>query len=319
MKNKGFTLVELLVVIAIIGTLIGLLLPAVQAAREAGNRASCLNNIRQIGLAFLNCENSKRYFPAACYTKAAASANPKFPENVAGKEHSWRVLVMPFMEESNISNLYNWNLHWYEGSNLSVSKNKINLYYCNSTPTRTDMVNVPTSPDSDSLRPALGNILLGSTDYESCTGVKKNVVGTPDPYIVNGDGALLKDKITRLSSIYDGTSKTILIGECASRPDVYKLRLKISGTVNQCVGWSDSLGPFKVDPMLPNGNKGALIGQGIPMNVTNDGEFYGWHPGGVVVVMCDGSTKLVSDSIDLNAFCAGITRGSGENITGLGE
>lgn len=313
-KKTGFTLVELLVVIAIIGTLVGLLLPAVQAAREAANRANCASNLKQIGLSFLNCENTRRYLPAACYTKASATSKP--PENRAGKEHSWRILVMPFMEESNISDRYNWNEHWYSSVNLGVVKNKVKVYYCPSSPTGPEILNVPASPDSDSLRPPLGNIALGTTDYETCTGVKKNVVGPPDPYAVGivGDGALVKDNITRLNNISDGTSKTFLVGECAGRPDVYRTKLKVSGTVNQCVGWGDSLGPFKVDPMLPNGTKGAAIGQGIPTNVSNDGEFYSFHPGLVVIVFCDGSTRNISDNINLNVFCSLVTKSGGEIV-----
>lgn len=312
MQKKGFTLVELLVVIAIIGTLVGLLLPAVQAAREAARRTSCSSNLRQIGLSFMNCENSRKYFPAAAFTKASATTRPT--GNPSGKEHSWRVLTMPFMEESQISNSYNWNNHWYDPVNLPVAGRKIPIYSCASAVTPADLINVPVSPDSDSVRPALGQVSLGGTDYEVCTGVKKNVV-SPDIYLAGGEvavGALDKDKITRLSSVTDGTTKTILVGECSSRPNVYRARLKDPVAINQCVGWADSLGPFKIDPMLPTGFKGAAPNAGLPMNSSNDGEFYSFHPAGCVFVMCDGSTKLVAQDIELRVFCALVTRAGGE-------
>lgn len=312
-KRNGFTLVELLVVIAIIGTLVGLLLPAVQSAREAARRTSCSSNVRQIGLSFLNCENTRKYFPAAAFTKVSATTRPL--GNPSGKEHSWRVLTMPFMEENQISNSYDWNSHWYDPINLSVATNKVSVYSCASAIPSPNTVDVPASPDSDSVRPALGQLSLGGTDYEVCTGVKKNVV-SPDVYLAGGEiaaGALDKDKITKLASVTDGTTRTILVGECASRPYVYRAKIKDPVAINQCVGWADSLGPFKVDPMLATGFKGAVPNAGVPMNASNDGEFYSFHPAGCVFVMCDGSTKLVSQDIDLRVFCALVTRAGGES------
>jgi len=313
MKKRGFTLVELLVVIAIIGTLVGLLLPAVQAAREAANRTNCSSNVRQIGLAFLNCADSRNYLPAACYTVASAKMNPKPVGNPSGVEHSWRVLVMPYMEEGNLASSYNWNEHWYSQNNLNAAMRKVSVYYCPSA-VRGELNNYPASPDSDSIRPSISNLSLASTDYEVCTGVKKKVVD-PDIYINGGDssvGALDKDKVTKLSSIMDGTSKTILVGECVSRPYVYRLRKIEQGSVNQCISWADNLGPFKVDAFRPDGFKGAAPNAGMPINASNDGEFYSFHPGGCVVVMCDGSTRLISQDVDLRVFCGLVTRSGGE-------
>ncbi|MFM8283194.1 MAG: DUF1559 domain-containing protein, partial [Planctomycetaceae bacterium] len=200
-------------------------------------------------------------------------------------------------------------------SNLAVGMRKVPIYLCPSAPDR-GVVNVPVSPDSDSARPALGARALATTDYEDVTGVKKSVV-SPDIYPSGtiGDGAIVKDRVTKLSSITDGTSKTVLIAECAGRPFVYRMRQVQNGLVNQCVGWSDSLGPFKIDPMLPSGIKGAAPGAGVPMNVANDGEVYSFHPGGAVAVFCDGSTRFITDTIDLSTFCALITKGAAETVS----
>ena len=332
--RNAFTLVELLVVIAIIGTLVGLLLPAVQSAREAARRVNCQSNVRQIGLAFMNCADSRRFLPAAMFSAASAALRPE--GNPAGKEHSWRILVMPFMEEGNASALYKWDKHWYDAtsnggsaidptltvppdSNLGIGMRSVAAYLCPSSPGRDTLVNVPASPDTDSVRGALGPLPLATSDYEVCTGVKKNVLAAPDPYASGtvGDGALVKDRVTRLKEILDGTSKTILVTECAGRPAVWRAKTREAASVNQCVGWSDNLGPFKVDPMIASGQKTpkAAPGAGIPMNATNDGEVYAFHPGGATIVMCDGSTRFVAQDIDLVTFCAMVTKAGGESVT----
>jgi len=97
-KNRGgFTLVELLVVIAIIGTLVGLLLPAVQQAREAARRSACSNNMKQLGLSLLNFESARKRLPAASDRSANDGSNP-------GSGHSWITMCLPFMEEVNLYN-----------------------------------------------------------------------------------------------------------------------------------------------------------------------------------------------------------------------
>ncbi|NBW96430.1 MAG: DUF1559 domain-containing protein [Planctomycetia bacterium] len=299
----------MLVVIAIIGVLVGLLLPAVQAARESARRNACSSNLRQIGIAFQTCVDAKKYLPAACYTTASATSKPA--QNPAGKEHSWRVLVMPFMEEQAIANAYDWSKHWYEEPNLTTARQRVAVYRCPSVSPPTT-VNIPASPDSDSNRPALGSLPLATTDYEVCTGLKTGLL-SPNPYPSSAQrvGIVDKDVVTPIRQVTDGLSKTILAMECAARPDTWRAQSKTM-EVNQCVGWADSLGPFKVDPMLPNGQKGAAVNVGMPMNSANDGEVYSFHPGTAAFVFGDGATRFIADTVDLKTFCALMTRTAGD-------
>ena len=320
-RRRGFTLVELLVVIAIIGTLVGLLLPAVQSAREAARRNACSNNMRQQGVAFHNLLDARKYLPAACYTTASANTStfPTPPKgNTSRTEHSWRVLVMPYMEDQIAVQGYDFSKNWYDAANLPTAQKEMPVYRCPSSQQGAGVSSLPASPDSDSGRTATTlSAPLGRADYECMTGVKKSVL-SPDPYNPSGRteslGALDKDKVTELSKITDGTSKTLMLVECAGRPSVYVTTTVVSGTTNQSTGWADNLGPFKLDPMNPNGTKGAAANTGVAMNATNDGECYSFHAGGINTVFCDGSTRYIADNVELKVFCAAVTRAGNEQV-----
>jgi len=327
-RRRGFTLVELLVVIAIIGVLVGLLLPAVQSAREAARRMQCANNMRQFGLAFHNAHDTLGYFPAACYTidSTDLSEFPSAPRgNPSRTEHSWRVKVMPYMEDNNLANQYDFDLNWWEGNNLVVAQQNVSVYRCGSAPEPDPILSTPPGPtrDSDSQAPALTlSAPLGLSDYEVFTGVKNKVLD-PDPYASKGpvaDGALVKDKVSTMGQIKDGTSKTLLVVEAAGRPSMYRGKPAVpTGEVNQCLGWADSLGPFKLHLIGPDGLKNSVPkNQGLPFGGswggTNDGEAYSFHPSGMNAVKADGSTSHITQDVDLRVFAAMITRMGGETV-----
>src|SRR6476620_1376361 len=121
-RNRGFTLVAVLVVIAIIGVLVALLLPAIQAAREAARQSQCQNNMRQIGLAFLNFHESRKQFPLAF-------TNP----NIGG-QNNWAPFVFPYLEEQNLIAGYDLKVDWWRPPNGAIAATQLSIVQCPSTP-----------------------------------------------------------------------------------------------------------------------------------------------------------------------------------------
>lgn len=311
MKRSAFTLVELLVVIAIIGVLIGLLLPAVQSARESARRMSCANNLKQQGLAMHNCIDSKNALPPAAQTVDSSY------------EHSWRAYVVAFMEENSIADQYDFKKNWWE--NATAVAQQPNLFKCPSAiPAQGGYSSIdgPTR-DSDSAAPSLNPNSFGYTDYETFTGVKEYIFpDATNPYINDGpecDGVLVKDTPTKIAQIVDGLSHSLLIVECASRPDTYKAsngRHIPTGNTNQCISWADSLGPFKLHGIDANGDKVKRSDSNVPFNATNDGEAYSFHPGLMNTCFADGSVRTINEDVNLYVFAAIITRAGSEVNTG---
>src|SRR3954464_1279017 len=133
-NQNGFTLVELLVVIAIIGILVALLLPAVQAAREAARRTQCVNNLKQLGLALLNYESAKKCLPPGQLAEFAA---PDPPNKKYGNYFSVQVQLLSYFEEENVRQLFQltfnpadpdpWNAYVYGGKNIAAAEALPNL------------------------------------------------------------------------------------------------------------------------------------------------------------------------------------------------
>ena len=139
-RTLGFTLVELLVVIAIIGVLVALLLPAVQAAREASRRSKCTNNARQLGLALHNYHDVVGVFPIN-YSQSAQG--PNGPAGNSGdnesRQCSWMALILPYIEQSGLYNSIDWNLGMKDASgrptsNVAIAQTVVQAYRCPSDP-----------------------------------------------------------------------------------------------------------------------------------------------------------------------------------------
>src|SRR5579871_6392854 len=195
--RRGFTLIELLVVIAIIAVLIGLLLPAVQKVREAAARASCQNNMKQIGLAMYNFESSRAKFP------------PAFKANGVPFAYfgTWSPLaeLNPFFEQTAIYNQMDLTVQTYNSfipfnittPNQFAVQQVVKLFLCPSD----KMTPVTTGP-------AYGVPVMGPTNYAFCNGSGVNG-GSP----WNGDGVFIVRQMMRVEDIQDGTSNTAMMSE----------------------------------------------------------------------------------------------------------
>jgi len=318
--RHGFTLVELLVVIAIIGVLVALLLPAVQAAREAARRSSCQNNLRQIGLAFHNFHDSSNAFP---------------PLRIAGGD-GWAscfVLIAPYMEQSTLYNA--WDLtKRYSQQTVMAQQPHIKTYYCPARRSPKELsiaeqwyVNDPTPPPNPVTSEA-AQFRFGSQnnppgalgDYAACVGDMRGnpnnpnaenwfntesngaiIIGSTVPTVSTGSAQTLVLTIwtsnTRFSRIEDGTSTTFLAGEkhipakMFGRPKVGDGPL-YSGSwtcfAGRIAGIEDPLGRGPTD-IFPSGG----VVDGIFAR-----KFGGVHPGICQFVFCDGSTRAVRVTID---------------------
>jgi len=187
----AFTLVELLVVIAIIGILVALLLPAIQAAREAARRSQCKNNLRQLALAVLNYESSKKHLPPGVEINALT--------NTSANNGAWGVHghILDYLEEDNLRNLVDINVAW--DFQTPINNLRIVAFSCPSD-----------SPAAAVRDPGGGKVLLFSTTY----GFNMGTWFVYDPQTkIGGNGAFYPNSFLKLAKFTDGTSHTLLAAE----------------------------------------------------------------------------------------------------------
>jgi prepilin-type N-terminal cleavage/methylation domain-containing protein len=205
--RRGFTLVELLVVIAIIGLLVAILLPAIQAAREASRRTHCSSNLRQVGLAMLTFHDVNKKFPSAYQSQPGGEMGPANSETGdAGPGWTCLFQILPFLEGSTAADQFNTKLPSWHAENAEAALQVIPTYLC---PSVSDQTLSYVVRDEHGERLAV----FSRAHYVANAG-QRAVWEEPDDELSRiANGPLFRNSRIRIRDITDGTSRTIFLGE----------------------------------------------------------------------------------------------------------
>jgi prepilin-type N-terminal cleavage/methylation domain-containing protein/prepilin-type processing-associated H-X9-DG protein len=322
-RGHGFTLVELLVVIAIIGILIALLLPAVQAAREAARRASCTNNLKQIGIALANFESQYRRLPAGL------TGWNKTQDGWMG--HPALLQMLPFMEEVSLLQPFDFQQRWVDPTNQHILAMQIPSYQCPSDDTAGRIYQMYDSTSKQDYRFSRSNyaVSFGKTGIwlkpdervnpqEYSPSEQSRLVQRgqdPELFDWDTDGPFRVHVGRTLSEFLDGTSQTIAGSELrAGRTDLAELGNYTTDRrglwAMPWMGRSIYLHRNTPNSSVPDGLQSyACVKDVAPCEAVGSSRSEhatarSWHPGGVNAVFTDGHVRFYTDSIDVDAWQA---------------
>ena len=307
-NRSGFTLVELLVVIAIIGILVALLLPAVQAAREAARRMSCSNNMKQMGIGLHNYHDTYKVLPYGWDNRGRL----------------WSALLLPYIEQGPLHDTLlpqesgpgNWD---FDGSpNEAACGTILSVYICPSSPNSRPVTN-------DGIPGRVPCSYLGNAGTESSADDTSGIINPPGPKSLEmlvQNGIFSACLTIKLADVLDGLSNTVAIGEAPTDPNFVKDGQSMDH-------WY--IGSPQVDPCGCNGGTGGTefseaVGTAVvPMNLrfndpAADGRlmelsFGSYHPGGAMFTLSDGSVQFFAETMDFAVYQAVFTRNGGEPLS----
>jgi len=278
-QRKGFTLVELLVVIAIIGVLVALLLPAVQAAREAARRMSCNNNLKQLALALHNYHDTYNAFPMGWIGLSGGAG--KVAHSEGGPGWGWGAHVLPFVEQIGVSGIIQDKLPITDPLNLTARDTSLPVFQCPSNVGSLKFFDLQDESGAFLTNLPKANYvgIFGTTELHSCEGLP---VGTH----CRGNGAFFHNSTTKMRDFLDGTSTTFLLGERYSK-------FGESTWVGAVPEGDEAFARIlAIADHAPNSPSGHLDDPGS------------YHPAGTNFAFGDGSVRIITETIDLNVYRA---------------
>jgi len=311
-RQRGFTLIELLVVIAIIAILIALLVPAVQKVREAASRMACANNLKNLGLAAHSYHDAQKKFPPG----AVGPLGPSFPQYLQLKHHGLGTYLLPYLDQDPLFRQYRWDVSWFDPPNQSVVNLQLIIWQCPSAPANRTMDGSLPTVTPPPLELFNGTAACG--DYAGMGVVDSGLVGSglidppggPRDERGHYEGVFPVNGARRLADIVDGATHTILMAECAARPQVWRERRQVPSLWLTGGAWA-SRNLLWCRGAAPDGI--TFFGP-CAINCTNDREVYSFHPGGANVVFADGSVRFLNANLGIRIFARLVTRAGGEVV-----
>lgn len=303
LRRAGFTLIELLVVIAIIAILIALLVPAVQKVREASNRTTCTNNMKQLALAALNYQSAKGVLPPAA-VQPSTQAHVEFFGVPMSIQHGWGTYLLPYVEQQALYDAYNFSKDFRDPVNQPVVKTYLQVFVCPSAPIA-NRIDTFTSG-------GFTNWQTSASDYGPCALVNPAAA----PYVdanssSRPNGVLRANSRTKMKEITDGTSNTAMLIEDAGRPGKYVLNQTPAATGVSGAGWGDRAGDIGVDGANPStGATGGSCG----VNCTNASEIWGFHSG-ANIGFADGAVHFYQAGTETKIIARIVTMQGDEDVT----
>lgn len=284
-------MIELLVVIAIIGILVALLLPAVQQAREAARRTTCRNNLKQLGLSLHNYHDAHQVLPPGYTYRLDASTTP--PCNGAG--FSWGAMSLPFVEQSNVYQQFNWNLPIFNPANQMPRERSLPVYLCpNDAVSSGGFVEMGPTPERYAMASYVAN--FGPPDLDA-TQEKR-------------DGVFSRNSRTRFGDISDGMSNTLMMGERANGP--FRRGIPHGNHVTYETTWCCAVRDWD-DPADDHGHMILFQTGHVPNDgLSDDRDVSAPHVGYANFLLCDGSVRAFSESIDFGMYQSLSTKAGSE-------
>jgi prepilin-type N-terminal cleavage/methylation domain-containing protein/prepilin-type processing-associated H-X9-DG protein len=321
-KRRGLTLIETVVSITIIGILAAILIPAVQSVRESARRTQCQNNLRQMALAVHSHEAAHRVLPNLYY--GTFLPEPRYARDEF-HFHSWQTAILPQLGQGSLHDRINLSLPATDVTNQVNLNTQLAVFMCPSTSNPTHFVQNVAAMTDDGSAPTQTVGTAARSDYEAVAGVnyKPETTGSGDlsgiqfgpwgktRYDANRNP--ISYSLGRLASVSDGLSNTILIGERAGRPDLYRRGKPVDpypySTPNTGMDIHQSAWGISTHIWWLVFNHDQAI------NDTNATGIYSFHGSGANVGLADGSVRFLSDTMSQETLNALVTQSAGDNAS----